>query len=189
MKRYQNVSDRDMKSILGTDIDKKIQDKSIQLLVSQPICRPSSLNYLIHLLNKEKKPTEEKLKEIMSKALIAFVKHPHPSTQTENKIVRTISILRRNGADPHYQDQDGLSAFDYAYNDGKIIMLETLLCTYPKNPIRIIQNLLRNEQKYGKRPEILDLLRSIKRDFQTERGFSEYRTLYRLMPIEHLNIP
>lgn len=189
LQRYKSIHDRDMKNILSSGIDKQIQDNSIPLLMSQPICRPSSLNYLIHLYNKQKNPSKEQLKETMTQSLIAFIKYPHDPNQSENSIMRTIGILRRNGADPNYKDQDGKSAFDYAYIDGKILMLETLLCTYSRNPIRIIKTMLTNEKEHDKRPEMLNLLRDIKRDFSTERGFSQYRTLYKMMPIEPSNIP
>lgn len=186
IQRYGTSMDRELKSILSSPIQKTIQANSIPLLVSQPVCRPATLTYLIHLYNQEHHPTKKEFSDIMSKSLLAFVKNQHPN-QSENKILRVIGILQTNGADPYYKDQYGRNVFDYARQQNNTYMLDVLLCLCPKNPIRMIRSMLKQERETRNRLDMIEFLKDIQYDFNTEQGFSEARLPYHLLQIRSAN--
>lgn len=188
IREHSFLDDRDMKKIFLLEEDHPMDEDTIPLFVSYPNCRPLSLRRLCHLYNRQHKPDEEQWKKLMSRSLLSFVRHPHPD-QTQDNVIRIVGILRQNGADPNYRDRKGKDGFDYAYRNGHLLVLETLFCTYPKNPLHIIKRMLHEEKETYQRRPMLDLLYSIRCDFHTEKDFSETRMLTHLMVVHPLNIP
>jgi hypothetical protein len=80
----------------------------------------------------------------MSGALRFFVKEEHYCLPEQ--IRKVIHILLQNGADPFEKNRFDRDAFDYAHTSHERSVMQILLQSSPKNPIRRVNQMIAREK-------------------------------------------
>lgn len=173
IKDNPNLDDAGMKYLVENLLrqDYKVSGNTFRVLCSQRNCRPKTLRFLINYYRRNVQTFQQDVMErIMSEALRFFVKYWHDCRSSQIRTV--IQILLQNGADPFEKNRYNLDAFDYAHFSGDTDVIQNILRTSPRNPIRRINQMIARENAHPQsRQYIVQYLNSVKRYFTDQSVF------------------